>query len=299
MEFLAPAKVNLSLRVLRRRHDGFHEIESLVCPISLHDTLDLSLRGSGGLEFTCDDATLPTDDTNLVVRAAHLFCTTANRPPHLRIALHKRIPHGAGLGGGSSDAAATLLGLDRLFETQFGLSALSEMAAKLGSDVPLFLHSSAAFVRGRGELVEPVDFPVALPLLLIKPPFGVPTPWAYQQWKDSVEIPGLSYAGQTFPWGTLVNDLERPVFQKYLFLALLKRWLLAQPEVSGALMSGSGATVFAVLRDAALSTTLAARVMEEFGPELWICAAETAGTPISRAPRKSIQPVIPSGMKGA
>jgi len=273
----APAKINLSLRVLRRRDDGFHEIESLVCPISLHDTLEISRRESGGLHFTCDDSSLPTDDTNLVVRAAHLFCRTTGHEPHLRIALTKRIPHGAGLGGGSSDAASTLLALDQLFHTQLGLPKLSTLAAELGSDVPLFLHRSAALVRGRGELVEPVAFPHTLPLLLIKPPFGVPTPWAYQRWRDSQEIPGIPYPAQECAWGSLVNDLERPVFEKYLFLAHLKRWLLAQPETVGALLSGSGATVFAVLRHATLSPALAARVLENFGPELWLCATETAG----------------------
>lgn len=277
MEFHAPAKINLTLRVKGRREDGFHEIESLVCPISLSDTLEIETRKAGGLEFTCDDPTLPTGDTNLVVRAARLFCTSCGIEPHLRIALTKRIPHGAGLGGGSSDAAATLLGLDQIFGTRLGLEKLSAIAAELGSDVPLFLYRSAACVRGRGELVESVAFPHVLPLLLVKPPFGVPTPWAYRQWKDSREIPGVRYAEQEFPWGALHNDLERPVFEKYLFLAALKSWLLAQPEVAGALMSGSGATVFAVLRVKEASPVLAARVTEEFGENPWCCFAETVG----------------------
>ena len=278
MKFLAPAKINLTLTVKGRRDDGFHEIESLVCPISLHDTLEITAREVGGLEFVCDDATLPTDDTNLVVRAAKLFCKTRGIEPRLRIELSKRIPHGAGLGGGSSDAAATLLGLDTIFETRLGLDALSAMAAELGSDVPLFLHRSAARVTGRGEKVTPVAFPHALPLLLVKPPFGVPTPWAYSRWKDSREIPGIAYAPQEFPWGAMHNDLERPVFEKYLFLAVLKRWLLAQPEVAGALMSGSGATVFAVLRDKDSGIELSDQLAREFGPDFWCNAAETAGS---------------------
>jgi 4-diphosphocytidyl-2-C-methyl-D-erythritol kinase len=277
MEFSAPAKINLTLRVLRRRDDGFHEIESLVCPIALHDTLDIAADDRADLTFTCDDPTVPADETNLVVRAVRLFCRTHRVEPRLRIALTKRIPHGAGLGGGSSDAAATLRALDHLFQTDCGLPALSVLAAELGSDVPLFLHRSAAVIRGRGEKVEPVAFPPVLPLLLIKPPFGVPTPWAYRQWRDSREIADVPHAPQEFPWGRLVNDLERPVFEKYLFLAHLKRWLLTQPEAAGALMSGSGATVFALLRDPALSPALAARVLEEFGPDLWLCATETIG----------------------
>jgi 4-diphosphocytidyl-2-C-methyl-D-erythritol kinase len=277
MQLLAPAKINLNLRILRRRDDGFHEIESLVCPISLFDTIEIEPRKSDDLLFTCDDPTLPTGDTNLVVRAARLFCAHCGILPHFAITLTKRIPHGAGLGGGSSDAAAALFGLNRLLQTELPLHALSSMAAELGSDVPLFLHHSAARVSGRGEIVEPVPFLHALPLLLIKPGFGVPTPWAYSRWRDSVEIPGVPYAPQQCEWGTLVNDLERPVFEKYLFLAALKRWLLAQPEVSGALMSGSGATVFAILRDKAAADTLGPRLLAEFGSQHWLCVAETVG----------------------
>ena len=277
MEFHAPAKINLSLRVLGRRADGFHDLESLMCPVSVFDTLDVTRRAAGGLEFVCDDATLPVGDDNLVVRAARLFCGAAGVEPHLRIALTKHIPHGAGLGGGSSDAATTLLALDRLFETRLSREALAEMAAELGSDVPFFIYQSAAMIRGRGERVEPVAFPHALPLLLIKPPFGVPTPWAYSRWKDACEIPDVSYAAQTFPWGELVNDLERPVFEKYIFLADVKRWLLAQPEAVGALMSGSGATVFAVLRSKEDAEPLGERVAREFGADLWLCACETVG----------------------
>lgn len=277
MQFLAPAKINLTLTVKGRRDDGFHEIESLVCPLSLFDTLEITVRDSGDLEFTCDDPTLPTGDTNLVVRAARLFCTSCGLEPRLAIDLVKRIPHGAGLGGGSSDAAATLFGLNRLLQTELPLEALSAMAAELGSDVPLFLHHSAVLVRGRGELVTPVTFPHALPLLLIKPHFGVPTPWAYSRWQDAREIPSVRYDSQHFKWGTLHNDLERPVFEKYVFLAVLKRWLLAQPEVTGALMSGSGATIFAVLHDLRAAAALGERLLENFGTELWCCLSETVG----------------------
>ena len=277
MEFFAPAKINLSLRVLGRRADGFHDLESLMCPVSVGDTLDVTRRAAGGLEFVCDDPTLPLGDDNLVVRAARLFCQARGIEPRVRIALTKRIPHGAGLGGGSSDAATTLLALVRLFDTHLSREALATMAAELGSDVPFFIYESAAIIRGRGERVKPVAFPHALPLLLIKPPFGVPTPWAYSRWHDAREIPDVPYAAQAFPWGELVNDLERPVFEKYIFLADLKCWLLAQPEVAGALLSGSGATVFALLRSKDDAASLAGRVAQEFGPDLWLSACETLG----------------------
>ena len=280
MKILAPAKVNLSLRVLGRREDGFHDIESLIVLVSVFDRLDLDRTDAGGIAFTCSEPEVPTDDTNLVVRAARSFCNAFHVPPNLRIALHKEIPHGAGLGGGSSDAAATLLALDQIFSTKAPRATLHRLAADLGSDVPFFLDRSPARVDGRGENVTPCEFPHTLPLLLIKPPFGVPTPWAYRQWRDSLEIPGVRYDAQRFPWGALVNDLERPVFEKYIFLADVKTWLLAQPEVAGALMSGSGATVFAVLREKAHGETLREKVLAEFGPNLWCRAAETlASTP--------------------
>ena len=281
MEFSAPAKINLSLRVLRKREDGFHEIETLMAPVSIFDSLKVERRTAGGLEFVCGDPALPVDGANLVVRAVRSFCGALGIEPHLRVELKKGIPHGAGLGGGSSDAAATLLALDRLFETWLPRAELSRFAAGLGSDVPFFLWQSAAWCRGRGELVEPCDMPRALPLLLIKPPFPVRTPWAYTQWRDSIEIPGLSYEPQEFDWGVLVNDLERPVFEKFLQLAEMKRWLIEQPEVAGALMSGSGSTVFALLRDKSAGPSLVERVAAQFGDRLWLALTETLMQPLA------------------
>jgi 4-diphosphocytidyl-2-C-methyl-D-erythritol kinase len=209
------------------------------------------------------------------VRAAELFCESCGFLPNVELGLSKQIPHGAGLGGGSSDAATVLLGLDALFETRLPLEALSAMAADLGSDVPLFLRRRAVMMRGRGEIVEEATGVPELPLLLVKPPFGVPTPWAYKQWSTSRELPSIPYGAQEFPWGTLVNDLERPVFEKYLFLPTLKKWLLGQPEVAGALMSGSGSTVFAVLHSKEQGVPLGERLAAEFGTDLWCFLCET------------------------
>jgi 4-diphosphocytidyl-2-C-methyl-D-erythritol kinase len=275
MEFFAPAKINLTLEVKGRRDDGFHEIESLVCPIALFDRVEIELREEGDLQFTCDDPALCADEDNLVVRAARLFCGDIGLQPHLRIALWKQIPHGAGLGGGSSDAATTLLALDGLFETNLPQETLASLGAELGSDVPFFIYRATAVCRGRGEQVTPAPFPHRLPLLLIKPPFAIPTVWAYQRWQGSREIPGLAYLPQNLAWGRLVNDLERPVFEKYLFLAWLKHWLLEQPQVAGALMSGSGSTVFAVLHENDGATAVVQHLQEQFGGNLWVCLCET------------------------
>jgi hypothetical protein len=128
MEFLAPAKVNLSLRVLRRREDGFHEIETMA-PLSIFDTLEVERKESGGLQFTCSDPCLPTGGDNLVTKAVDEFCGSFGFQPHLRIHLRKEIPHGAGLGGGSSDAATTLIALNHLFQTDLPQEELIRLAA--------------------------------------------------------------------------------------------------------------------------------------------------------------------------
>ena len=279
MELLAPAKVNLSLRVLGRREDGFHDIDSLVTPVTVFDRLTFELRDEGGLNFACDDPSVPSSEENLVVRAVRLFCAEIGLEPHVTIRLEKRIPHGAGLGGGSSDAAITLVGLNQIFRTELPNQTLLSLAADLGSDVPFFVQGRAARIQGRGERVEAVDFPHRLPLLLIKPPFAVATPWAYQRWRESRELPGVRYHPQTQRWGELVNDLERPVFEKHLLLPALKEWLLRQPEVSGALMSGSGSTVFAVLQEYSGGVALGERVGQEFGQAMWCHLAETLPTP--------------------
>lgn len=274
MQVVAPAKINLWLRLKGRRADGYHEIESLLCPISVFDRLDLVPSEHGGVQLRCNDPTLPHDAGNLAVRAALLFFGETGIEPNVMIDLEKSIPHGAGLGGGSSDAAAVLLALDRLFETRLPRETLVSIAAEIGSDVPFFIYQSAAAVGGRGEAVTPASFPHRLPILLVKPPFTISTAWAYSRWADSQPIPG-SDSPQEFSWGTLQNDLERPVFEKYLVLAVLKRWLRAQPEVAGALLAGSGATLFAILRTHEKGEALAERLLAKFGPNLWMHLCET------------------------
>lgn len=269
IEVIAPAKINLTLRVLGKREDGFHEIETLIVPIGLVDRL--TVEATGDWSFSCDDPTVPGDERNLVVRAARLFFAETGLHGKVAVRLRKAIPHGAGLGGGSSDAAATLRMLDIFYGTGLARENLMRMASELGSDVPVFVDGRPAWCRGRGEIVEPADFTAQLPLLLLKPAFGVPTPWAYRRWKDSPELSGVRYNGQEFPWGRLENDLERPVFEKYLLLATMKEWLREQPEAAGALMSGSGSTMIALLREAGQGNALAARARERYGQDLWTC----------------------------
>jgi len=277
MQVMAPAKINLSLRVLGRRSDDFHEIETIIAPISLCDEIKIEQRRSGKQEiaFRCDDPSVPKGEANTVVHAANVFFEETKITSGLSIALKKTIPHGAGLGGGSSDAASTLLALNELFETNLPREALAKMAETIGSDVPFFIFQSAAVCKGRGELVSPTRLGQPLSLLLLKPEFRVATESAYSRWRDSRDVPGVSYASQEFDGQTFVNDLERPVFEKFVFLAQLKMWLLNQPEVGAALMSGSGSTVFAVIRNSTDADHLAMRAKAELDPELWTCACET------------------------
>ena len=274
MQVLAPAKINLSLKILGRRDDGFHEIETLISPISLADKIDIE-RQSRWIDFSCDDPTVPASDDNLVVRAAKAFFERTKITFGVTIKLQKRIPHGAGLGGGSSDAAATLRALNQLFETKLSCEELAKIGSTIGSDVPFFLFESAAVCKGRGEIVAPTKLKRKLSILLCKPAFSVSSGWAYSRWQDSKEIPGISYQPQNFDGQSLANDLERPVFEKFVFLAQLKAWLLKRAEVGAALMSGSGSTVFAVLREKADVDLLVRRARAELDRELWTCACET------------------------
>lgn len=275
MKLRAPAKVNLHLRILGRRADGFHDIETLMVPVSLADEVTVETGPGTTVEFYCSRPDVPGGDANLAVKAAREFARETGRAFSARISLEKRIPMGAGLGGGSSDAAAVLRALDALLGTELGDDALEAMAAKLGSDVPFFIRGRPAICRGRGEILEAAEFSARLPLLLLKPDFGVETPWAYQNWAASHELAGVSCAEQSLDGIAIVNALERPVFEKFLLLPVIKTWLLAQPSVRVAAMSGSGSTMFAVLKDGDSGNELAERARAEFGQGLWTAVCTT------------------------
>src|SRR5947208_5701824 len=276
MQVFAPAKINLSLKIRGPRGDGFHEIETLIAPISLFDEIKI-YKTKKGIEFHCDDSSVPVANENLAVRSAKAFFVATNIEPAVSIELKKKTPHSAGLGGGSSDAASVLLALNRLFEAKLPRETLSGLAEAIGSDVPFFIFQSAALCKGRGELVTLMKLQQRLSILLLKPDFSVSSAWAYSRWEDSREIPGISYVPQVFTGQAFVNDLERPVFEKFVFLAQVKAWLLNQQEVGAALMSGSGSTVFAVTRRNVDVDLLAKRAKSELDPELWTCVCETIG----------------------
>lgn len=262
----APAKTNLTLRVLGRREDGFHEIETRMCRLSIFDRLSFTHRKAGtGVKLTCDDPSLPTGEANLAVKAVRAMEQHCHRGFDVAIDLRKKIPSGAGLGGGSSNAAAVLKALNHLHDLKLPADQLALVGARVGSDVPFFCYDSAAICRGRGEAVEPFDFDWKLPMLVVQPPFEISAARAYQNWEGASEVPGVCYVPQLGPWGELVNDLERPVFEKYLVLARIKNWLLDQGGVDAALLSGSGSCMIAVLARNDSGERLAARIQEAFG----------------------------------
>jgi 4-diphosphocytidyl-2-C-methyl-D-erythritol kinase len=261
----APAKINLYLHITGRRADGFHELETLMAPISLGDTLDLELIAAD-IEFTCSDPTLADAKDNLATKAARLFLDEFKLPHGARIHLEKQVPVGAGLGGGSSDAAAVLLALRKLTGVDADDAKLRELAARLGSDIPFFIPGTPAICRGRGEIIEPIELRGAYQGLLVHPGFGVSTPWAY---KTYAQNPRTGEAGRAFADFTMRNDLEPPAFSKYAWLPVAKSWFRAQPGVLDALMSGSGSSVFALTSSNEEVASLQRRFHEEFGAGLF------------------------------
>lgn len=234
----------------------------------------LHFESADSFALDCEEPGVPTDGTNLVTRAVRLFEQEAEVKVGYKIRLEKAIPHGAGLGGGSSDAAATLLGLNALYDEPIGFDKLSKMGASLGSDVPFFFFDEACWCRGRGTDVEAAGIEWNEQVVLFKPAFSVSTEQAYKRWKYSREHADIPYGPQKVNGVTMSNDLEKPVYEKHLFLAILKRKLLATDGVAAAMMSGSGSTVFAVLEEGVDGEKLASEIKEATDPSMWSWCGE-------------------------
>jgi len=282
LERSSPCKVNLLLNILGKRADGFHELETVMHPVNLCDELSFE-RAGAGVELKCSDPNLPADSGNLVHRAMTEFLQAAQIRDGVRIHLVKRIPLSAGLGGGSGNAATTLLGLNELFGWPLSLDKLRELAAALGSDVPFFLQTRPALATGRGENVQPLDFFPALrgtAFLLIHPGFGIATAWAYQNLPrfptalngmpgraqkliSRLQAGDLSAAASEF-----YNSLEAPALEKYPLLALFQEFLRTN-GAAAVLMSGSGSTTFAIVRDSHSAGSLAEKFKARFGQSCW------------------------------
>ena len=254
ISFRTPAKVNLGLNMLRKREDGYHELETLFQMVNWCDEIKIEYLPEG-LDLICNQPDIPHDEGNLVIKAARLLqARFPDRCKGARIHLDKNLPHGAGLGGGSGNAAGVLLGLNFLWGLNLKREELISMASELGSDVPFFLLSPCAIGRGRGEILEPVESSVRFYILMVYPGFPVSTAWVYQNLKLKLTKPGnnisilknfilrseFAQLGETW-----VNDLEPIVFQQYPEIFELKKKMLAL-GAKGALLSGSGSTVFGI-----------------------------------------------------
>ena len=271
----APAKINLGLRVLERRPDGFHEIETVLVAVTWSDKI--TIEEAAGLELTCSDPKLPTDERNLCLRAARLLSERLPAPTGARIHLEKRLPWGAGLGSGSSDAATTLTGLCRLWDRSPPREALMEMAATLGSDVPFFIDAHPALAEGRGERLtrldtmiggEPFNFPYTV--AIAAPAIHISTAEAYAAVtparRAGRSLAALVLDGEPRDWQReLKNDFEPSVFVRHPVLGRLKEQFYGGGAAYASL-SGSGSAVYALFADEATARA----AIEQIDAPAWV-----------------------------
>lgn len=256
------AKINLGLRVLGKRQDGFHDISTLFHRVDLSDTLHLEAT-DGGVTLESDRDDIPTDDGNLCVRAARLLLD-GHRGRGVHIVLGKSIPPGAGLGGGSSNAATVLRFLPQVLGIRVPMEELMEMAALLGSDVPFFLQEGSAAARGRGEVLEYFPWDCPWWIVLVNPGIHVSTAWAYGalRLEERPADPDLRSLLERAPQDAearaalLHNDFEAPVMEAHPGIREVKEAML-QAGAAGALMSGSGSSVFGLFDDEATARACA------------------------------------------
>ncbi|MDF9826173.1 4-diphosphocytidyl-2-C-methyl-D-erythritol kinase [Ereboglobus sp. PH5-10] len=278
VSIFSPAKINLFLAITGRRADGFHDLLSVVAPVSFGDEIRIEFMGEGApFELTCADAAVPVDATNLVLRAAEAFRNASGWGRGARFSLHKRIPTGAGLGGGSSNAAMVLRALNDAAGRPLGRAQLVALAGGLGSDCALFLHGGPVVMRGRGERAEPLSGGAARRLagrrvLIFKPDVSINTAWSYRRMaarapesylaEKNAEARLAAWLENTTAGaeGLLFNNMEPVAFEKFVALPVLLARLRGRFGVAAG-MSGSGSACFALLRDDA--TADAVREMME------------------------------------
>lgn len=274
VEVLAPAKLNLFLEILGRRPDGYHEIETLMVAVNLYDRLTFVDAPTGEIALTCDDPTLPTGADNLVVKAANRLKAATGHTGGATIVLNKAIPARAGLAGGSSDAAATIVALDRLWGLKTSPDRLGAVAGEVGSDVAFFLHAPSAICRGRGERVEPLPaIGQELNFVLVCPPFGVSTADVYHNLTPPERprpigpvLEALAHDGPVALGGSLYNRLQPTAEALCPALTRVRTALadLGPPLLDGHQLSGSGSAYFGLARDRDAAIE-AARRLETLG----------------------------------
>jgi 4-diphosphocytidyl-2-C-methyl-D-erythritol kinase len=272
LHLASPAKVNLRIEILKKREDGYHEIETILQKISLHDTLHFSLKKEKGVTITTDHPNLPVGKDNLVYKAVESMLKVSGYKGGVHIQIEKRIPLGAGLGGGSSNAATTLKALNQLLELRVSKKRLMEMGLEIGADVPFFFLEGAAMGSGIGERLKKIELP-ALWYVLIYPNFEVSTRWAYQNFVLTNQR--IHFNLQKFiktPEGIsriLLNHLEEVVSKKYPQIDIMKK-ILCSGGAMGTLMTGSGPTVFGIFSEEKGATEAYGRIEELVKRRGWI-----------------------------
>jgi 4-diphosphocytidyl-2-C-methyl-D-erythritol kinase len=295
MEIQAPAKINLFLDILGKRPDGYHNIKSIVLPVSVYDRVVLENHPDGIETVAANDIQLPgipwamalcRSEDNLTTRAARLLKEVTGHPGGVRIVLEKSIPIGAGLGGGSSDAAAVLKGLNTLWKTGLSQDRLISLGTRLGCDIPALIHGGSLCMEGMGEQLTPIRRHTQNPLwlLLVYPGFAVSTTDIYARYKTGLTstppadkfhqvVSGLEQGAPAQVAAGLYNALQATVFQKYPLLELIKNKL----ESAGALgvqLTGSGSTLYALAQDADHGRALDGRLRKSIGCPAWSCVAQ-------------------------
>jgi len=250
------AKINLGLFIQSKREDGYHNIVTVFQLIDLHDTLVFKKNPSDFIHISCTDLSIPTDKNNLVFQAFTQYKKQAHIQGGLNVMIHKRIPAGAGLGGGSSNAASTLFACESLWQKKTKNSILTKIASEIGSDVPFFLTGGTALGQGRGELLTPLTIPQNFWIVLIFPGFSVSTGWAYSQAKIALtnaekigKLGSLFEETEAHTWReTLVNELESVVFPRHPELQKIEMQFYER-DAFYASMSGSGSTMYGLFHD--------------------------------------------------
>lgn len=274
IELLSPAKVNLRLEVLRSRGDGYHEIRTILQRISLSDRLRISLKREKGISVITDSPRLPVDEGNLAYRAASSLLEEAEASVGVEVHIQKRIPISSGLGGGSSNAASTLMGLNRILKLNFSKGRLMEIGARIGADIPFFMLERTAMATGIGEKLEPLEIRPSIWLVLVNPGWEVSTRWAYEELNFKltkrpihIKLPQFfSDIGQVAH--ILHNDLESVTISAYPEIDGLKAELLSQGAV-GSLMTGSGPTVFGLFPHNNEAESAYRKLNAKYGERRW------------------------------
>ena len=277
----APAKINLILRILDRRSDGYHNLWSIMHTVALEDAVTMRVTPSQrGIRLACNLEGLSVDHTNLVSKAASAVLDHARLSIGVDIELHKRVPMGAGLGGGSSDAAATILGLNQSLKLGWSREKMAEVGQALGSDVAFFLFAPSAIVSGRGESVRPVTIEGVRWVVLVNPMFGIETKWAYRELAatrsavrqlsaDHGELDRRDRITWDQVTASVENDFEIPVFARHPRLGEIKRFLLKR-GAQFALLSGSGATVFGLFDEESTAQRAGAELAQDAELNLFV-----------------------------